>query len=162
MIFLIDKLNGLIRLKVDGLRKSCEYLNIEFKEANYNIKEYDPYLAGLVDTDGSIVYNYVGNRIECNLEFKNTEFSRKLNLDNVIRKVPDFPKPGILFMSPKLNINDGYQSSTFTYLYWSSTVKCSYSDAIPNGRFTLIWSSPISPFNSPFKVPTVFVLSGFS
>lgn len=66
MIFLINNINGLIRLKVKGLQKSCNYLDIDYKEANYNIESNDPYLAGLVDTDGSIVYNYTGNRIECN------------------------------------------------------------------------------------------------
>ena len=66
MLYLINNINGLIRLKVPGLKKSCNYLGIDYKEANYNIELYDPYLAGLVDTDGSIVFNYAGNRIECN------------------------------------------------------------------------------------------------
>lgn len=55
MLFLINELNGLIRLKVDSFKKSCEDLNVEYVEANYNISENDPYLAGLVDTDGTIV-----------------------------------------------------------------------------------------------------------
>jgi len=67
MLFLINNLNGLIRLKVEGFKKSCEIIGVEYREANYNIEAYDPYLAGLVDTDGSIVYNYTGNRIECNI-----------------------------------------------------------------------------------------------
>jgi predicted RNA-binding protein len=63
MLFLINNINGLIRLKVVGLKKSCDYLGIAYKEANYNIEANDPYLAGLVDTDGTIVYNYAGNRM---------------------------------------------------------------------------------------------------
>lgn len=50
------------------------------------------FFAGLVDTDGSIVYNYAGNRIECNLEFKYNEWTSKLNLDNTILNC----KPAIL------------------------------------------------------------------
>ena len=53
-------------------------------EANYDITKYDPYLSGLVDTDGSIVFNYSSNRIECNLEFKHNEYSSRLNLNDVI------------------------------------------------------------------------------
>ena len=71
---LINNINGLIRLKVEGLKKSCDYLGVKYREADYNIKSYDPYLAGLVDTDGTIVYNYTGNRIECNLEFKYNKY----------------------------------------------------------------------------------------
>jgi hypothetical protein len=162
MIFLIDKLNGLIRLKVDGLRKSCEYLNIEFKEANYNIKEYDPYLAGLVDTDGSIVYNYVGNRIECNLEFKNTEFSRKLNLDNVI---PNY-KPSVLLRKSHDSIAYKYQTvKGMIYLYDYFMKNRLYSD------FKFYRVSKIKPFiairdykNEPensaeFKVYSEFMLN---
>jgi hypothetical protein len=162
MIFLIDKLNGLIRLKVDGLRKSCEYLNIEFKEANYNIKEYDPYLAGLVDTDGSIVYNYVGNRIECNLEFKNTEFSRKLNLDNVI---PNY-KPSVLLRKSHDSITYKYQTvKGMIYLYDFFMKNRLYSD------FKFYRVSKIKPFiairdykNEPknsaeFKIYSEFMLN---
>jgi hypothetical protein len=117
MIFLINKLNGLIRLKVDGLKKSCGFLGIEYKEANYNIEAYDPYLAGLVDTDGSIAYNYAGNRIECNLEFKNNEHTRKLNLDNVI---PNY-KPSVAFRESHDSITFKYQTvkgMVFLYDYF--------------------------------------------
>ena len=84
MIFLINNFNGLIRFKVVGLKKFCDYLGINYKEVNYNIEVNDLYFVGLVDIDGSIVYNYVGNRIECNLEFENNEYISKFNLDNVI------------------------------------------------------------------------------
>ena len=43
MIYLINNINGLIRLKIPGFKKSCDYLGIEYKEANYNIEPYDPY-----------------------------------------------------------------------------------------------------------------------
>jgi len=114
MLFLINNINGLIRLKVDGLKKSCDYLGIEFKEANYNIEPNDPYLSGLVDTDGSIVFNYSGNRIECNLEFEYNEFTSKLNLDNVI---PNY-KPAILLRESHSSIVFKYQNvKGMAYLY---------------------------------------------
>jgi len=106
MLYLINNINGLIRLKVPGLKKSCNYLGIDYKEANYNIEPYDPYFAGLVDTDGTIVFNYAGNRIECNLEFKRNEFSNKLNFDNVI---PHY-KPAILIRESHDFISYKYQN----------------------------------------------------
>ena len=104
MIYILNHINGLIRLKVEGFKKSCDYLCVEYKEANYNIEPYDPYLAGLVDTDGSIVYNYTGNRVECNLEFKNNQYSSKLNLDNVI---PNY--------KPSVTLRKSYDSISFKY-----------------------------------------------
>jgi hypothetical protein len=84
MIYLIKHLNGLIRLKVPAFKEACLLYNIDYKEANYNIELYDPYFSGLVDTDGSIVFNYAGNRIECNLEFKHNQYTSKLNFDSTI------------------------------------------------------------------------------
>nr|YP_007507075.1 intronic ORF at intron 9 of cox1 [Ceratocystis cacaofunesta]YP_009704214.1 LAGLIDADG endonuclease [Ceratocystis fimbriata]YP_009710366.1 LAGLIDADG endonuclease [Ceratocystis albifundus]AFO38127.1 intronic ORF at intron 9 of cox1 [Ceratocystis cacaofunesta]QEN73777.1 LAGLIDADG endonuclease [Ceratocystis fimbriata]QFX74868.1 LAGLIDADG endonuclease [Ceratocystis albifundus] len=84
MMHIVNNLNGLIRLKVPGFKEACNLYNIDYIEANYNIGLYDPYFAGIVDTDGSIVFNYAGNRIECNLEFQYSEYSSKLNFDNTI------------------------------------------------------------------------------
>ena len=98
MLYIINKLNGLIRLKVDGFKKACDYLGVVYIEPNYNIEPFDPYFAGLIDTDGSIVFNYPGNRIECNLEFNETAYSSKLNLDNVI---PNY-KPYIAHRTHKI------------------------------------------------------------
>jgi hypothetical protein len=117
MLFLINNINGLIRLKVVGLKKSCDCLGIDYKEPNYNIEPNDSYLAGLVDTDGTIVYNYAGNRIECNLEFENNEFSSKLNLDNVI---PNY-KPAVLLRKSHNSITYKYQNvkgMVFLYEYF--------------------------------------------
>ena len=77
-------MNGLIRLKVPAFKEACFLYNIDYKEANYNIGLYDPYFSGLVDTDGSIVFNYAGNRIECNLEFQHNQYTSKLNFDSTI------------------------------------------------------------------------------
>jgi hypothetical protein len=84
MMYILKNINGLIRLKVPGFKEACNLYNLDYIEANYNLGLYDPYFAGLVDTDGSIVFNYAGNRIECNLEFQNNEYTSKLNFDNTI------------------------------------------------------------------------------
>ena len=108
-MYILKRINGLIRLKIfhtlpllsaqqrpqlaagipsagggPGFKEACILYNLDYIEANYNIALYDPYFAGLVDTDGSIVFNYAGNRIECNLEFKYNEYTSKLNFDNTI------------------------------------------------------------------------------
>jgi hypothetical protein len=92
MKYIIKNINGLIRLKVPSFKEACQLYNIDYIEPNYNIGLYDPYFAGLVDTDGSIVFNYAGNRIECNLEFQFNEYSSKLNFDNTLLN----SKPAIL------------------------------------------------------------------
>ena len=84
MMYILKNINGLVRLKVPGFKQACLAYNMEYIKANYNIELYDPYFAGLVDTDGSIVFNYAGNRIECNLEFQHNEYTSKLNFENTI------------------------------------------------------------------------------
>lgn len=84
MFYIIKNINGLIRLKVPSFKEACSLYSINYKQANYNIELYDSYFAGLIDTEGSIVFNYAGNRIECNLEFKYNEYTSKLNFDNTI------------------------------------------------------------------------------
>lgn len=84
MEYILKGVNGLIRLKVPSFKQACILYNLNYIEPEYNIPLYDPYFSGLVDTDGSIVFNYSGNRIECNLEFKLNEYSSKLNFDNTI------------------------------------------------------------------------------
>ena len=92
MTYIINNINGLIRIKVPSFKEACSLYDIKYIEANYNIELYDPYFSCLVDTDGSIVFNYAGNRIECNLEFQFNEYTSKLNLDNTILNC----KPAIL------------------------------------------------------------------
>lgn len=116
MKYLVNNLNGLIRLKVVDFKKSCDYLGVVYREANYIIEPFDPYLAGLVDTYGSIVYNYSGNRIECNLEFKKNEYSSKLNLDYVI----PYYKPSVLLRLRKSHDSIAFKFQTvkgMVYLY---------------------------------------------
>jgi len=84
MMYILKNLKGLIRIKVPGFKEACNLYNLTYIEPNYNIKLYDPYFSGLVDTDGTIVYNYAGNRIECNLELQYNEYTSKLNFDSTI------------------------------------------------------------------------------
>ena len=60
------------------------YIILDYKEANYNIELFDPYFSGLMDTDGCIVFNYAGNRIECNLEFQYNEYTSKTKFYDTI------------------------------------------------------------------------------
>lgn len=99
MAFVINIINGSIRLKTDSFKKACDCLNIQYIQSNYTLEPFDAYFAGLVDTDGSIVFNYDSNRIECNLEFKYNTYSEKLNFDNVITNC----KPTILYRNKKNN-----------------------------------------------------------
>jgi len=97
MELIVNLINGLIRLKVSSFQKACSYLNIKFIEPNYTLEPNDPYFSGLIDTDGTIIFNYPGNRIECNLEVKYNEYSKKLNLDYVI---PNY-KPSVYLRDKK-------------------------------------------------------------
>lgn len=81
---LVNIVNGLIRIKVDSFKVACNYLNIEYKQSNYEIKPFDSYFSGLIDSDGSIVFNFPSNRIECNLELQYNQYTKQLNLDKVI------------------------------------------------------------------------------
>lgn len=113
MRFIMCKINGLIRLKVPSFKEACNLYNIKFIEANYNINLYDPYYSGLIDTDGSIVFNYSGNRIECNLEFKYNEYSKRLNFNNTI----PYSKPFIITRQKSSNKTSGkvFKSIAFKF-----------------------------------------------
>lgn len=83
MIYLLNLINGEIRLKVDSFKEACSYFNISFKKS-LMVEEDSSYLAGLVDTDGSVILNYLNNRIELHIEVKQTVYSLNLDLSHVI------------------------------------------------------------------------------
>ena len=112
LIYILNNVNGLIRLKADLFKKSCDSMSIDYIEANYNIELNDPYLSGLIDTKGSIIYNYTENRIECNLSIKYNEYSSKLNLDNTIFNY--IPSKSIQ-KSNSSDRNTIYKTITFKY-----------------------------------------------
>ena len=113
MMYILKNLNGLIRIKVPGFKEACSLYNIDFIVANYNIGLCDPYYAGLIDTDGSIVFNYAGNRIECNLEFQYNEYTSKLNFENTILN----SKPTVIIRnkSSRLNGKKNFTSIAFKF-----------------------------------------------
>ena len=112
MKLILNLINGLIRIKVDSFKKACSYLNISYIEANYVLKPLDPYFSGLIDTDGSIIFNYTSNRIECNLELKYNEFSCKLNLDHII---PNYKPCLYLKKKNRLCLGKVYYSISFKF-----------------------------------------------
>lgn len=113
MYYILKKINGLIRLKVPSFKEACYLYNLEYIEANYNIGLYDPYFAGLVDTDGSIVFNYAGNRIECNLEFQFNEYTSKLNFDQTILN----SKPAVLIRKKSSGKTSGKNFSSIAFKF---------------------------------------------
>jgi hypothetical protein len=80
----LERINGLVKIKVDSFKKACILNSITFKEPNYIIARFDPYFAGLIDTDGSIIFNLASNRIECVIELKYNSYTSQLNFDYVI------------------------------------------------------------------------------
>lgn len=80
----VRSLNGRIRLKIVGFIESCEYFDVRYIEANYVIPPNSPYLSGLIDTDGSVIFSYSRNVIQLMIEFKQNEHTEKLNLDYAI------------------------------------------------------------------------------
>ncbi len=77
---IIRLLNGHIRLKVSQFNKACECLDIIPQVANTKVTPQSRYLYGLIDTDGTVVFNYHSNRVELHLELKQTIYSEKLDL----------------------------------------------------------------------------------
>lgn len=113
MSYIIKNINGLIRLKVESFQKACTLCDINWTEANYIIEQNDPYFAGLVDTDGSIVFNSTNNRIECALEFKYSTHSSKLCLDNVIPNA----KPAVSYRNHQSRITKGLVHKSICFKY---------------------------------------------
>jgi hypothetical protein len=112
MINFVNLINGNIRIKVDSFKRACDYLDIKYIESNPIIQPNDPYLAGLIDTDGSIIFNYNSNRIECNIELKYNEYTKNLDFSQVI---PNY-QPDIYLRRKSNQIKNRYfQSIVFKY-----------------------------------------------
>lgn len=108
IIAVLNLVNGKIRLKVDSFKNACIWAQIDFKEANYTISSEDSYFAGLVDTDGSIVFNYTSNRIECILQVKQNQYTDRLDFNH-------FLKNQIPYVSSRANTGRKYSSITFRF-----------------------------------------------
>lgn len=110
MINLINLINGLIRIKVDSFKKACQSLNIPYIQSNPILGTLDAYFSGLVDTDGTIIFNYASNRVECNIELKYNKYTQFLNFDNVI---PNY-KPNV-YLRKNQSLGKEFKSITFKY-----------------------------------------------
>lgn len=84
MLAMIKQINGHIRIKVPGMIEACQSLGVEYKPAPSKIPKNSAYLAGLLDTDGSVVLNGPGNRIELAFEFQQNEQTLALDFSEVI------------------------------------------------------------------------------
>jgi hypothetical protein len=167
MSLIINKLNGLIKIKVPAFQKACFCLDIKYIEPDYNIEALDPYFSGLIDTDGSIVFNYSSNRIECNLELKYNDYTKKLNLDKVIPNC----KPSILLRNKSnQHVGKNFKSIAFKYQTVASMVHV-YEYFMINRLFCDIKFyrvSKIKPFleirkynNEPLGSPEFKIYSSF-
>lgn len=170
MMHLINNINGFIRIKVESFEKACFFLNIIPIKANYRLEALDPYFSGLVDTDGSIVFNFSGNRIECNVELKFNQYTEQLNFDDVIPYI----KPYILLREKK-NQTPGmkFKSIAFKYqnvkgmesLYNYFMLNRLYSDfkfyrITQIKKFLQIRGYAKYPYDSPeFKIYSAFVFN---
>lgn len=84
MVHCLNQVNGRIRLKVPSFEEACVLSGVVFIQAGYTIPKNSTYLAGLVDTDGSFVLNFRGNRIDLNIEFQQNKYTESLDLSQVI------------------------------------------------------------------------------
>jgi len=163
MIYVINHINGNIRLKIKNFEKACNYFNIKFIEPDLKVKPYDPYFSGLIDTDGSIVFNYNSNRIECSVELKYNNYTTNLNFNNVILNT----KPYVLIREKKGEkyILYRYQNvKEMIYIYDYFMNNRLYSDfkfyrVSKIKRFIEIRKYKTSPFDSiEYKIYSDFLL----
>ena len=84
LMYILKNINGRIRIKVPAFKEACALSNIDYIEANYKISFRDSYFAGLLDTKGSIDIYGEDHIVTCNLYLKNTEYTSKLNFDDVL------------------------------------------------------------------------------
>jgi len=143
MMHILKNINGLIRVKVPGFKEACSLYNIEYIEANYNIGLYDPYFAALVDTDGSIVFNYAGNRIECNLEFQYNAYTSKLNFNNTILNC----KPTILMRKKSSSLGGSKDFASIAFKFKNVNSMLFIYDYFMHNRLSakpVTWNRPVT------------------
>ncbi|MBS0186151.1 MAG: hypothetical protein JSS34_07440 [Proteobacteria bacterium] len=87
MTTLVRQINGHIRLKMAEFEETCKLLNETYKPAEAKVPRNSGYLSGLIDADGSIILNYVNNRIEMSLELNQNENTMALDLSEAIEGI---------------------------------------------------------------------------
>jgi cytochrome c oxidase subunit 1 len=96
--FLLKGLNSYIRIKIQAFTLACSLYNISVKQPKNLINRYDYYFAGLIDSIGSILFNFGLNTIECTMRFYDKNLA-KLDL----RKIIPLYIP-IIFLTNRKNI----------------------------------------------------------
>lgn len=91
MVQILTRINGHIRVKIPSFEKACKSLNLLPRRA-CELTPYDAYFAGLIDSDGSVVFNYSQNCITVAVELLLSPNVENLNLDAVI----PYAKPNVV------------------------------------------------------------------
>lgn len=108
MTRLLTCINGHIRIKVPNFQKACQSLNIVYMRAPDRLKPFDAYLAGLVDSNGSVGLNLNQNCINVSVEVNmSVPYVENLNLDSVI----PYAKPNMVMRTTA----SGKKSMRFSY-----------------------------------------------
>lgn len=123
MSYLVNKFNGILRIKSASLEKACALCHIQFIQPEYDIQINDPYFSGLIDAKGSIDFNFTSNRIECNIQLKHNNFTSQLCFDNVIPYCKPYVSKNLRFITFKFQSVQGMSS-----LYEYFMVNRLYSD----------------------------------
>ena len=110
IMYILKNINGLIRIKTFSFKEACTLYNIDYIEPNYNIELYDTYFAGLIDSKGTIDFDYINNIIECNLTFKYNEYTSKLNFNKTLL---NFSTPTIIVHGTNSKLNSRFISYKF-------------------------------------------------
>ena len=108
----LEAINGNIRIKIPGFTAACQSFDIDYIKASKIIPKNSHYLAGLIDTDGSISYNFASNRIELNIELKQNEFTSNLDFSQVI---PDSVPNVLSLIKRNQSANKTFYSIRFSY-----------------------------------------------
>jgi hypothetical protein len=108
----LDAINGNIRIKIPGFTAACQSLGIDYIKASNIIPQNSYYLAGLIDTDGIISYNFASNRIELNIELKQNQFTSNLDFSQVI---PDSVPKVLSLIKRNQSANKTFYSIRFSY-----------------------------------------------
>ena len=119
MICCLKNINGNIRIKLPGYIEACKYFGLQYIEAITPIPAGSNYLAGLIDTNGSIIYNHLTNRIEVLLEFKQNLYTENLDFSQVIQGT----KPSIYKLIKR---NQSFNKTFFSIKYIYNLVGDSY------------------------------------
>ena len=79
----LSLINGFMRVKIPSFERACHALGLTYAAAPALVP-WDPYLAGLIDSDGWVSFNYDQNSIVVGFELNMSPAVADLNFDYVI------------------------------------------------------------------------------